>query len=169
MSGVGSPMEGNAGRMARNSSTVSFNRCRLGIGLPQIAETEIPAPGVRRHRVPCYRVLEDFRDGGKDKLGDRLGSLPYSLDERDYIGGCHVACHQTAQVRNDNVVDMVTALFDRVGGQAREFLIHVIGRQLAEALPPLVQCWLSVVAGHVRALLNLGARLGCEFAGLERA
>jgi hypothetical protein len=120
-----------------------------------------PGAGVRRHRVPCYRVLEDFRHGGKDKLGDRLGSLPYSLDQRDHIGGCHVACRQTAQLRNDDVVDMAAALLDRVRGQVGEFLFHVIGRQLAEALcrRPLSAGFLFI-AGHVRALLNLGAGLG---------
>ena len=81
-----------------------------------------------------HAMLEDFRYGSKDKRRDALGALPYGLDQRHHIGGRHVASRQTAQLRNDDVLDMMAALLDRVRGEGWESPFHVVGRQLAEAL-----------------------------------
>src|SRR6516165_3438800 len=61
----------------------------------------------------------------------------------------------------------MTTLFDRVGGQDWESPVHVVGRQLAEALcrRPL-DSGLLFLAGHILALLNPRAGLGSQFAGL---
>ena len=105
-------------------------------------------------------MLEDFRNRRQHQFRRGLGSFAHGLHGGNHIRRGDFPNGDRPEPRQNQLVDMAPPLTGRAFRQAGKDLLHVIRRQLAEALRRRgLDFGELLFPRHVRTLLNLGAGL----------